>query len=192
VKTHLAALAFAAFFAGTSAPVIAAPITYIVDTTHTYPRFAYSHFGFSTQQFQFNNTSGKIVYDAETQLGSVDITVDMKALDTGFELWNSRIHGEDYFDTARYPTATFKSTTVKFEGNKPVTVDGTLTLKGVTKPVTLTVTSFQRMPHPIVKKDALGANAHTTVKRSDFNMSKFVPAVSDEVTITLAVEAWQQ
>lgn len=189
----VAGIAFAALCTGISAPVVAAPITYVVDSSHTYPRFSYSHFGFSTQQFQFNKTSGTIIYDPETKIGAVDIVIEMTALvDTGLDLWNSRIRGEDYFDTARYPIATFKSSGVKFDGNKPVSVEGALTIKGVTKPVTLTVTSFQRGVHPVVKKDTIGANAQATVRRSDFNMGKYAPAVSDEVTITLAVEAWQQ
>jgi polyisoprenoid-binding protein YceI len=78
---------------------------------------------------------------------------------------------------------------VKFEGDKPVAIDGNLTIKGVTKPVTLTVTSFHSMPHPMLKKDAIGANAVTKVKRSEFNMGKNVPYVSDEVSLTIAVEA---
>jgi len=81
---------------------------------------------------------------------------------------------------------------VVFEGDKPVAVHGTLTLKGVTQPVTLTVTSFQAMPHPMFKKDAIGANAHTVVKRSEFNAGKYAPHVSDEVRIDIAVEAIKQ
>jgi polyisoprenoid-binding protein YceI len=119
----------------------------------------------------------------------VDVTIDATSVNTGYALFNQHIQAEDYFDTAKFPTITFKSTKVKFEGGKPVAVDGNLTIKGVTKPVTLTVTSFHAMPHPMVKKDAIGANATTKVKRSDFNMGKNVPYVSDEVSLTIAVEA---
>ena len=90
-------------------------------------------------------------------------------------LFNEHIQGEDFFDTAKYPTITFKSNKVKFDGDKVVAVEGNLTVKGITKPVTLTVTSMLCMPHPMVKKDACGANATTMVKRSDFNMAKYVP-----------------
>lgn len=79
--------------------------------------------------------------------------------------------------------------TAKFDGDKPVAVEGNLTVKGVTKPVSLTVTSFQEMPHPMLKKDAIGANAVTKIKRSEFNMGKYAPYVSDDVTLTIAVEA---
>ncbi|MBS0312507.1 MAG: polyisoprenoid-binding protein, partial [Proteobacteria bacterium] len=95
----------------------------------------------------------------------------------------------DFFDTAKYPTITFKSTSVKFDGDKPVSVDGNLTIKGITKPVTLTVTSFQAMPHPIMKKDAIGANAVTKIKRTEFNMGKYAPYVSDDVTLEIPMEA---
>jgi len=117
------------------------------------------------------------------------MVIDAKSVSTGSALFNEHIQGEDYLDTAKYPTATFKSTKVVFQGDKPATIEGNLTIKGVTKPVTLTVTSFQAMPHPMVKKDAIGANARTTVKRSDFNMGKNAPYVGDEVTIDIAIEA---
>jgi polyisoprenoid-binding protein YceI len=117
------------------------------------------------------------------------VTIDATSVNTGFPLFNQHIQSEDYFNTASYPTITFKSTAVKFDGDKPVAVDGNLTIKGVTRPATLTVTSFQAMPHPLAKKDAIGANAVTHIKRSDFNMGKYAPHVSDEVTLTIAVEA---
>lgn len=113
-------------------------------------------------------------------------------MDTGTALFNEHIQGEDFFDTAKYPTITFKSTGVKFDGDKPVSIDGNLTVKGVTKPVTLTVTSFQAMPHPILKKDAIGANAVAKIKRSEFNAGKYAPYVSDDVTLTIALEAIKQ
>ena len=79
-----------------------------------------------------------------------------------------------------------------FEGDKPVAIEGLLTLKGVTKPVTLTVSSYKAMPHPMMKKDAIGANAWTVVKRSEFNAGKYAPNVGDEVRIDIAIEAIKQ
>jgi len=179
----------AALFA---APGFAAPETYVVDPTHTYPRFEYSHFGYSNQIQRFNKTSGTIVVDRAARTGSVHISIDAKAVDTGYALFNEHIQGEDYFDTAKYPTITYKSTAVKFDGDKPVAVEGLLTVKGVTRPVTLKVTSFHSMPHPMLKKDAIGANAVAKIKRSEFNAGKNAPHVSDEVTLTIAVEALKQ
>jgi polyisoprenoid-binding protein YceI len=185
MKKPVLVAAFAAF----SATAFAAPETFNVEPTHTYPRFEYSHFGYSNQQQRFDKTSGKIVIDRAAKTGSVDVSIDATSVNTGYALFNQHIQAEDYFDTARYPTITFKSTRVSFEGDKPVAVEGNLTIKGVTKPVTLTVTSFHSMPHPMLKKDAIGANATTKVKRSEFNMGKNVPYVSDEVSLTIAVEA---
>jgi polyisoprenoid-binding protein YceI len=172
-----------------AAAAVAAPETFNIDPTHTAPRFEYSHFGYSNQMHRFDKTSGKIVLDRAAKTGSVDVTIDAKSVNTGYALFNGHIQGEDFFSTEKYPTITFKSTAVKFDGDKPVAVDGNLTIKGVTKPVTLTMTSFHLMPHPMLKKDAIGANATTKIKRSDFNMGKYAPNVSDEVTLSLAVEA---
>lgn len=189
MKKQLAILALAA---ATAAPVFAAPETYGIEGTHTFPRFSYSHLGYSTQLSRFNKTTGTIVLDKVAKTGAVDIVIDTKSVDTGYATFDEHIQGEDFLDTAKYPTATFKSTKVVFEGDKPVAVEGNLTLKGVTKPVTLTVTSFQAMPHPMMKKDAIGANAYTIVKRSEFNAGKHAPYVGDEVRIDIAVEAIKQ
>jgi polyisoprenoid-binding protein YceI len=183
-------IAFA--FATITASAFAAPETFNIDPTHTAPRFGYSHFGYSNQLHRFDKTSGKIVFDRTAKTGSVDITIDTKSVNTGYALFNEHIQGADYFDTAKFPSITFKSTAVKFEGDKPVAVNGNLTIKGITKPVTLTVTSFQEMPHPMLKKAAIGANAVAKVKRSEFNMGKNAPYVSDDVTLSIAVEAIQE
>ena len=182
-------LTTALVLAAITAPALAAPETFVVEGTHTFPRFSYSHFGYSTQLSRFNKTTGKVVYDKAAKTGSVDIVIDTKSVDTGYATFDEHIQGEDFLDTAKFPTATFKSTKVNFDGEKPASIEGQLTLKGVTKPVTLTVSSFQAMPHPMLKKDAIGANAWTVVKRSEFNAGKYAPYVGDEVRIDLAIEA---
>lgn len=182
-------LAIAIAFASFAASAFAAPETYVIDPTHTQPRFEYNHFGYSNQVHSFDKTSGTIVFDKTARTGSVDVTIDAKSVNTGYPLLNQHIQDEDFFDTAKYPTITFKSTSVKFDGDKPMSVDGNLTIKGITKPVTLTVTSFQAMPHPIMKKDAIGANAVTKIKRTEFNMGKYAPYVSDDVTLEIPMEA---
>lgn len=167
----------------------AAPVTYVIDNNHTFPHFSYSHFGFSTQTHKFDKTSGKVVLDRAAKTGAADIVIDATSVNTGIPLFNEHIQAADFFDTARYPTITFKSSKMKFKGSQPVSLTGDLTIKGITRPVTLTITHFKCMPHPMLKVEACGANATTTVKRSDFNMSKYVPNVSDDVTLTLAIEA---
>ncbi len=185
-------LALTALVAALAAPALAAPETYVVEPTHTFPTFTYNHLGFTNQTHRFNKTAGAIVWDRAAKTGSVDISIDAKSVEVGSSLFTEHIQGPDFFDTAKYPSITFKSTAVKFDGDKPVAIDGNLTIKGITKPVTLTVTNFLTQPHPMVKKDAIGANAVTKIKRSDFNMSKNVPYVSDEVTLAIAVEAIKQ
>ncbi len=167
----------------------AAPETYTVDNSHTFPYFTYSHFGFSTQTHRFDKTRGTVTLDRAAKTGAVDVVIDAKSVNTGFPLFNEHIQSEDFFDTAQHPTITFKSTAMNFKGSQPVSVTGDLTLKGVTRPVELDLTQFKCMPHPVYKVDACGANATARLKRSDFNMGKYAPGVSDEVTLTIAIEA---
>ena len=189
MKQQLAALILVV---AAATPAFAAPETYTLDANHTFPRFSYTHLGYSLQLSRFDKTTGTVVFDKAAKTGSVDVVIDTKSVSTGSPTFNEHIQGEDFLDTAKYPTATFKSTKVVFEGDKPVAIEGNLTLKGVTKPVTLTVTSFQAMPHPMIKKDAIGANAYTVVKRSEFNAGKYAPYVGDEVRIDIALEAIKQ
>lgn len=104
-------------------------------------------------------------------------------------MFNGHLKGEDFFNVEKFPAITFKSSNVKFEGDKVASIDGDLTIKGVTKPVTLTVFSFNCGPHPVTKKEACGANVSTKIKRTEFNAGKYVPGVSDEVTLNIVVEA---
>jgi polyisoprenoid-binding protein YceI len=191
MKPLHSALTALALTAALSASALAAPATYVPDPNHTFVRFSYNHLGFSTQLSRFDKTTGTVTFDPAAKSGVVDLVIDAKSVDTGSELFNGHIQGADFLDTADFPTATFKSTAVKFDGDAPVSIDGVLTVKGVSKPVTLTVTSFKHGPN-MQKKDQIGANATTTLKRSDFKMDKYVPLVSDEVTVTVAIEAAAQ
>ncbi|WP_020653114.1 YceI family protein [Massilia niastensis] len=175
--------------AGVSLSAAAAPETYVIDGTHTLPRFEYSHFGYSNQVSRFDKTSGKIVLDRAAKSGSVDVVIDTTSINTGFPVFNGHIQGEDFLDTKKFPSITFKSNKLNFNGDKLASVDGNLTIKGVTKPVRLDVTSFQCMAHPLLKKDACGANAVATIKRSEFNAGKYAPYVGDDLTLTIPVEA---
>jgi len=183
-------LTLALFSLATSA--FAVSETFTIDAAHSAPRFEYNHLGFSNQSHSFDKVSGKIVIDREAKTGSADIVIDAKSINAGDAEFYKHLQDEDFFDTAKFPTITFKSTSVKFDGDKPVELVGNLTIKGVTKAVTLTVTGFQSKVHPMRKKDAIGANAVTKIKRSDFGISKFVPYVSDEVTLSIPVEAYKE
>jgi polyisoprenoid-binding protein YceI len=185
------ALTAVALTAALSASALAASMTYVPDPNHTFVRFSYNHLGFSTQLSRFDKTTGTVTFDPAAKSAAVDLVIDAKSVDTGSELFNGHIQGADFLDTAEFPTATFKSTSIKFDGDAPVSIDGVLTIKGVSKPVTLTVTSFKHAPN-MQKKDAIGANATAMLKRSDFKMDKYVPLVSDDVTVTVAIEAAAQ
>ncbi len=185
-------LACAALASAFATSALAAPVTYGVEPNHTYANFSYDHMGLSTQISKFNKTSGTIVYDKAAKTGAVDVTIDMKSVETGSTLFNGHIQGADFLDTEKFPTATFKSTKVVFNGDAPASIEGNLTIKGVTKPVVLKVNHFANKAHPMAKKDAIGANASTQIKRSDFGAGKYAPLVGDDVTITISLEAIQQ
>jgi len=175
--------------AGFSFAASAAPETYNIDTTHSFSRFEYSHFGYSNQVNKFNSTVGKIQIDRAAKTGSVEVTIDPKSVNTGYDTFNGHLQGPDFFDSDKYPAITYKSSKFVFSGDKLVGVEGNLTIKGVTKPVNLEVTSFQCMPHPMLKRDACGANAVAKIKRSDFGAGKYAPYVGDDVTLGFSVEA---
>jgi len=169
--------------------VLAAPESFVIDGGHTFPRFSYNHFGYSTQVSRFNRTTGKIVLDKEARTGSVDVVIDMTSVDTGNILLDRVIQGDDLLDTAKYPTATFKSTKVRFEDDRAVAVEGILTIKSVARPVTLTINSLKLAVNPMLKRNEIGANASAKIRRSDYNAGKYAPEVGDEVTVDIAVEA---
>ncbi|KTT40676.1 polyisoprenoid-binding protein [Pseudomonas oryzihabitans] len=187
--TKLTAALLIAGAASVSTAAMAAPETFVIDGSHTFERFSYNHFGLSTQLSKFNKTSGTVVIDKAAKTAKVDITIDTTSVDTGFDVFNGHIQGAEFLDTAKYPTATFKGDKVRFDGDKPVALDGLLTIKGVTKPVTLKITHYVEMEHPLLKKDAIGANAEVVIKRSDFGADKYVPYVGDDVTISVSLEA---
>ena len=170
----------------------AAPETFIIDNNHTFARFEYSHFGLSNQVSHFDKTTGKIILDRAAKSDAVDVTIATTSVNTGHAEFNKHIQAADFFDTKKYPAITFTSTKMIFQGDAPASVDGNLTIKGITKPVTLDITSFKCMPHPMLKKEACGANAVTKIKRSEFNAGKYAPGVSDDVTLSIAVEAIRQ
>ena len=115
--TKLGKLSAALILAAAAAsPALAAPETYVVDGTHTFARFSYSHFGYSTQLSRFDKTTGTVVFDKAAKTGTVDIVIDAKSVDTGYATFNEHIQGEDFLDTAKHPTATFKSAPDAEEG----------------------------------------------------------------------------
>ena len=168
MKTALLMLAAGALAAGTAN---AAPATYTIDPAHTYPAFEADHFGgLSIWRGKFNSSSGKVVFDQAAKSGSVEISIDMKSIDFGHDKMNEHALSADMFDVAKFPTATFKGQLAAFNGNSPTEVRGTLTMRGVTKPVTLKVNSFLCKENPMSKKETCGADASATINRADFGV----------------------
>jgi polyisoprenoid-binding protein YceI len=172
-------------------PVLAAPETYTIDGRHTFPTFEVSHFGISTQRGMFTKVAGKITVDRAAKSGSVDVTIDTGSVVTGIQGLTDHLKAEDFFNVARFPTATFKGDKMSFEGDRPVAVDGSLTLNGVSRPVTLTIAAASCRDHPANKKPMCGADATATIKRSDFGIKYALPAVGDEVKLSIPVEAFK-
>lgn len=184
---------FASFALATAvaAPALAAD-TYTIDPNHTFPVFEVNHLGFSTQRGRFNKTTGTVVLDTAAKKGSVDLTIDVASLDMGFPTWDQHMAADGFFNTEKFPTITFKSHKLVFEGDKLVAAEGDFTLLGVTKPIKLAVSNFKCGPNPMNKKEMCGAEISTTIKRSDFGMTKYVPAIGDDIKISSSVEAYKQ
>lgn len=148
----------------------AAPATYTIDPTHTYPSFEADHMGMSMWRGKVNKNAGTVVLDKAAGSGTVDITIDMTSIDFGLDIMNAKAREPDLFDTAKYPQARYKGRLEGFSNGAPSRVAGELTLHGVTRPVNLTLHSFKCMPHPMLKRDWCGADASTTLNRADFGI----------------------
>jgi polyisoprenoid-binding protein YceI len=172
-------------FAGAAA---AAPVSYEIDPQHTYPSFEADHMGgMSVWRGKINSSSGKIVLDKQAGTGTVDVTMDMKTIDFGINELNAHAQTPDLFDTAKYPTATYTGKLAKFQNGAPTEVDGTLTLHGVSKPVTLKINSFMCKDHPMKKKEFCGADASATINRDDFGVD-FGKQMNFKMGVTLRIQ----
>lgn len=169
-------------------PVFAMADSYTIDPTHTYPNFTINHLGFSTLHGRFDKTSGTITMDRAKGTGSVDVVIDVASVSTGFQKRDDHLRSPDFFNATEFPQMTFKSTKVTFEG-AGAKVEGQLTIKGVTKPVTLNVDSINCGVHPMNKKDVCGFNATAQIRRSDFGVNYALPAVGDDISLSFEVEA---
>jgi polyisoprenoid-binding protein YceI len=163
-------IATAALIAGVSLNAMAAD-TYKLDPAHTYPSFEADHFGgISTWRGKFTKSSGTVTLDRAAKTGTVDVSIDLSSVTIGNEKLEGELKSEQFFDTAKFPTATYKGTEIKFNGDKPAEVVGTLTLHGVTKPVNLTIESFKCFQNPMSKKEVCGTEATATFDRADFGI----------------------
>ena len=184
-KTLLATALFA--LAGAA---VASPVTYKIDPNHTDVIAQWNHFGFSKPSAHFGQADGTLVYDAaNVAKSSVQVTLPLSGLNAFVPDLTEHLLSADFFDAAKFPSASFKSTRVEAAGEGRLKVSGELSLHGVTRPVVLDVRLNKAAAHPVSKRAAIGFDASTTIKRSDFGLAKFVPNVSDEVEIRITTEA---
>jgi len=158
-------------FAVAAQGALAAPVTYNIDPTHTFPAFEADHMGgLSIWRGKFDTTSGKVILDTAAKTGEVDVTVDVGSINFGLEALDKHAKSEDMFNVAQFPTATYKGKLTKWNGNAPTEVDGQLTLHGVTKPLKLTISSFLCKPNPMTRRETCGADAVANFSRDAFGI----------------------
>jgi len=170
-------------------PAAAFADSYEMDTSHTHAGFKISHLGFSETYGNFEDVTGTLELDADKpEEAKLSVTIQTASLDSGFDARDEHLKGKDFLNVAEFPTMTFTSTKVVRTGEATADVTGDLTLHGVTKPLTLQVTLNKLGENPMNKKTIAGFNATGTLKRSDFGISTYLPAIGDEVTLLLSSE----
>jgi polyisoprenoid-binding protein YceI len=163
--------------------------TYTIDPDHTFPSFKTDHMGISKWRGKFDKTSGTVTLDKAAKTGSLNIVIDTASVDFGHSKLNEHVRGEDFLNATKFPTATYKADSFKFDGDKPVAVMGEFTLMGVTKPLTLNINAFKCITHPMLKREVCGADASGEFKRTDFGMTKYVPPFDPVIKLFIQVEA---
>lgn len=169
--------------------VSAAPVAYTIDPAHSYASFEAPHLGVSMFRGKFDVTkSGKVTLDSAAKSGTVEVTIDASSIDFGFEKMNEHIKSADFFDVATFPEVVYKGT-IKYKGDAPTSVDGQLTLHGVTKPVSLTIKAFKCIQHPMLKREDCGVDAYGSFDRKEFGIAKFADGDQGKVNVLIQAEA---
>jgi polyisoprenoid-binding protein YceI len=171
-----------------SASAQAAPETYVIDNSQTTSQFSLKYLGISEQTHHFDKVSGKVIFDPVSKTGSAEVDIDASSVNTGHRSLDNELQTAAFFDTANYPEIVFKSSMMKLDGDQ-TRMAGELTIKGVTKPVTLVISGFKCAQDPAFMMASCGAQATVTVKRSDFNMGKFSFLASNEITLNMSIKA---
>ncbi|MFW2081196.1 YceI family protein [Acinetobacter guillouiae] len=169
---------------------MAKPVDYKIDPTHTATVFTWNHFGFSTPSANFSDIQGTISVDnAKPVDSSVNVTIPLSSLNTNVAALDEHLKNADFFDAAKYPNITFKSTKVQALGKNKYKITGNLTVKDVTKPVVLDAVLNKQGEHPMTKAQSIGFNATTSFNRSAFGVGAYVPNVGDKITVNITTEA---
>lgn len=162
---------------------------YSLDSSHGYITFTYTHLGFSNPRVGFNQFDTELELDSSNPENStVEVTIDASSIDSRVAEFNGHLNGSDFFNTAEHPTITFTSTKVESTGDNTFDVTGDLTILGTTKPVTLAATINKAANHPMRDVPTVGVSASAKLMRSEWGLGAYVPAVSDEVELSIEVE----
>ena len=177
---------------GAALPALSAEV-YVGDLAHTYAYFETGHLAISWVHGRFNKTSAaRVVLDRAARTGSIDVVIDTASVDTGHDARDKHVKSADYLNVEKFPTLSFKSNALRFAGDDLVGADGELTLTGVTRPVSLNVTSFRCIAHPVNKKDMCGAAASAALKRSEWGIKRGAAGIGDDVKISIQIEAYKE
>jgi len=163
---------------------------YTIDPSHTYASFEIDHLGFSTQRGQFNRSSGIVEFNPYEKTGRIDISIETASLDTGFELRDDVLRGDDWFKAKDFPYIFFRSQKLIFTDEKLSAVDGVLVMLGEIRPMRLEVSRFKCGLNLASRKRGCGADAIGVLRRSEFGLSNGLPFIGDEVRLRVQVEAY--
>ena len=179
--------------------VLATPQSYAIDSLHSFPNFTINHLGMTTIHGRFDKMTGKVAFDPAAKIGSLEAKVATATVSTGdgkradgARSRDDHLRSADFFNSAEFPEMVYKSTRFNFSGDKLESIDGNLTLLGVTKPLKFQVVSFSCAPQPFNKKPMCGAYVEGTIKRTDFGMKFGTPGISDDVKLAIGVEAYPE
>ena len=177
-----------AVFTSLSAPAFAAD--YAIDPTHTHVAFKVDHLGFSHVLGYFATVAGKLSFDpANVTASALDVTIQADSLNTLFAQRDTDLKGADWLDTAEFPSITYVGKTFTKVDDSHGTIVGDMTIRGVTKPVTLAVTLNKAGQHPMTKDESVGFDATGSFKRSDFGIKTYLPYIGDEISVDISTEA---
>ena len=174
-----------------AAPAAAAPETYVIDMPHSFSNFEIGYLGITPIRGRFDKTSGTITLDRERKTGSIEAEIDVATIDTGYARRDELLRSENYFNASAFPTMTFRSKNLRFNGDDLVGADGELTLLGVTRPVSLELTSIKCITHPTNKRETCGAVASGAIRRSEFGMTRASKSIGDEIRIFINILAYK-
>jgi len=173
-------------------PVANAADTYTIDPNHSYVLWHISHFEFSHPSGKWMVAEGTLNLDKDKPLNSkVNVLIHVNDMITGIPELDKHLKEPLFFDTTKYPQATFVSNKVTLTGKDSAKVQGVLTVHGISKSIILNVKLNKMGISPITNKETVGFTATTNIKRSDFGISTLLPGLGDEVQINIEAEAFK-